>query len=305
MAPKSYDNIIYEKKTPIAYVILNRPEKLNALSGELQSEVLDVLNDAGWEDDKIRVIVLKGAGRCFSSGFDIGTSSDLDALQFRNFMLRQRKRFHAYGFWDVFWNNPKPLIAQVHGFCLAGGMATASFCDLCICSEDALFGYPFVREGGPYLAATWPWLLGMRKTRELMYTGNLISAQEALSLGLVNKVVPRNKLEEEVNALAQTIAKVPLSAVELGKKAINMAYEMMGIRLTIERSSELDSICLASPKSISERAEFIRIRGAKGLKAALEWRKKKFAEEDAWWSDKTARPAKKRKPPVRRKQSNL
>ena len=225
----NYENIIYEKKPPIAYITLNRPDKLNALSMPLQLEVRDALWNAGWDDNEIRIVIIKGAGRAFCAGFDISEPRDRDGVQYRASLLKG-KGLDGTAFWDVFWDNPKPLIAQVHSFCLAGGMALASFCDLCICSADALFGYPFVRDGGPYMPAVWPWILGMRKTKELLYTGNLMDAQEAWRLGLVNKVVPNDKLEEEVNKLAQTIAKLPVVVNEYNKKLGNMAYDLMNIR---------------------------------------------------------------------------
>ena len=289
MMTKAYENIIYEKKPPIACVTLNRPEKLNALSQDLQLEVRDALEDAGWNDDKIRVIVMKGAGRGFSSGFDIGAGGGrTDVVQLHARFLKG-KGFTATTWWDVFWNNPKPLIAQVHGFCIAGGMATATFCDLRICSEDTLFGAPEIRTGGPYIPAVWPWIIGMTKARELLYTGNLIDAEEAFRLGLVNKVVPRENLDEEVNKLAQTIAKLPTATVEYNKRLINMAYEMMNIRSVVERSMELEAACLTSSASLDEISEFDSIRHEQGLKAALDWNAARFAEEDAWWKERRKR----------------
>ena len=289
MVTNAYENIIYEKKPPIAYVTLNRPEKLNALSQDLQIEVRDALEDAGWEDNEIRVIVMRGAGRGFSSGFDISAGGgSTDAVQVRARLLKG-KGFSATTWWDVFWNNPKPLIAQVHGFCIAGGCATVSFCDLRICSEDALFGAPEIRTGGPYIPAVWPWIIGMTKARELLYTGNLIDAQEAYRLGLVNKVVPQDKLEEEVDKLALTIAKLPVATVEYNKKLINMAYEMMNIRSVVDRSMELEAVSLASSGSLAEISEFNRLRQEQGLKAALDWNAARFAEEDAWWKERRKR----------------
>lgn len=282
MATRAYNHIIYQKKPPIANITFNRPEKVNALSEDLQAEVREALEDAGWQDNEIRVIIIKGAGHNFSAGFDLSSSGTADAVQWRSRFLKG-KGFSATGWWEVFWGNPKPLIAQVHGYCIAGGCATACFCDLCICSEDALFGAPEIRFSGPYLPAIWPWILGMRKARELLYTGNLIDAQEACRLGLVNRVVPIDKLEEEVNKLAQTIAKVPAGCNEYSKKLVNMTYEMMNIRLAMERSIELEANCLSSPDSIPEIGEFQRLTREKGLKAALDWNSARFAEEDAWF----------------------
>jgi enoyl-CoA hydratase len=277
--------IIYEKQPPIAFITLNRPEKINALSAELQEEVCEALRDAGYDDSEIRVIVIKGSGRGFSAGFDLSTAEDLDAVSQRNRFL-EGKGFSANGWWDLFWGNPKPIIAQVHGYCVAGGCATASFCDLCICSEDALFGAPEIRFSGPYLPAIWPWILGMRKARELLYTGNLIGANEAHRLGLVNKVVPRERLDEEVRNMAMTIAKVPAVVNAYNKKLVNMTYEMMHIRLAMERSVELEAACLASPHSIPEIGEFQEITKEKGLNAALAWNSERFALEDEWFKNK-------------------
>jgi enoyl-CoA hydratase len=285
MANKQYENIIYEKIPPIAYVTLNRPEKLNSLSADLQMEVKDALEDAGWQDDEIRVIVIKGAGRGFSAGFDISGEGGGDTVQVRARFLKG-EGFTATAWWDVFWNNPKPIIAQVHGFCIAGGCATATFCDLRICSEDALFGAPEIRIMGPYIQGVWPWIIGMTKARELLYTGNLIDAQEAFRLGLVNKVVPNDSLEEEVNRMARTIAKLPAAINEYNKKLVNMVYELMNIRQVIERSSELEAACLASMGSLPEVEKFWRLRQEQGLKAAFDWNSERFAEEDAWWKEK-------------------
>lgn len=288
----SYENILYETRGPVAYITLNRPDKLNALSDDLQLEVRDALEKAGWEDEAIRVIVLKAAGRAFSAGFDIAVSKRVDAVARRERFLKG-KTFSASAWWDVFWNNPKPIIAQIDGFCIAGGLATATFCDLRICSEDAKFGAPEIRTGGPYIPAVWPWVVGMSKARELLYTGNLIDAAEAKRLDLVNEVVPADELEAAVERQAQTIAKLPAPTVEYNKKLINMSYELMGVRQVIERSMELEAIALASAESSPEIDEFNKIREKDGLKAALSWNAAKFVDEDAWFKKARKREVKK------------
>ena len=286
---KTYENIIYEKESPIAFITLNRPDKINALSEGLQLDVRDALEDAGWHDDEIRVIVLKAAGRAFSAGFDIsGGGGSSDAVQVRDRFMKG-KGFSASAWWDVFWNNPKPIIAQIHGFCIAGGLATATFCDLRICSEDAMFGAPEIRTGGPYIPAIWPWVVGPTKARELLYTGNLIDAPEALRLNLVNQVVPRDQLDEAVRRQALTITKLPAPTAEYNKKLINMTYQLMGIRQVIERSLELEANALASPDSSPVIAEYNAKREEGGLKAALTWNAARFEEEDAWFKQSRAR----------------
>jgi len=288
---KPYKNILYEKKPPIAYVIYNRPEKLNALSDELRREFRDAMGDAGWDDKDIKVIVIKGAGRGFSAGWDLDDPTrpkTMDAAKY----FWWAKYVHQC-LWDAIWENPKPVIAQVHGFCLAAGMAMASFSDICICSDDALFGYPHVRSGGPFLGAVWPYIVGIRKAKELMFTGCLIDAQEAWRVGLVNKVVPRDKLEEEVNKMARTIAKLDNMVNECSKRAINMVYELMDLRKANEWADEMEVLPGACPESAPLVAEFRRIQQEQGLKAALDWRTSRYAEEDAWWIEKQkARPLK-------------
>jgi len=240
------------------------------------------LEDAGWADEDIRVIVLKAAGRAFSAGFDITSSATVNPVQRRARFLKG-KTFSASAWWDVFWNNPKPIIAQIQGFCIAGGLATATFCDLRICSEDAKFGAPEIRTGGPYIPAVWPWVIGMTKARELLYTGNLIDAAEAKRLDLVNEVVPVEELDAAVERQASTIAKLPAATVEYNKKLINMSYELMGVRQVVERSMELEAIALSSTDTAPEIDEFNKIREKDGLKAALSWNAARFVDEDAWF----------------------
>ena len=280
-----FETIVYDKEPPIAFVTLNRPDKLNALSPTLQLEVREALYDAGFDDDSIRVIVLKAAGRAFSAGFDLsggegGGSSD--GASTRNRFLNGQG-FSASGWWDVFWDNPKPIIAQIQGFCIAGALATATFCDLRICGEDAKFGAPEIRTGGPYIPAVWPWVVGMTKARELLYTGNLIDAGEAKRLDLVNQVVPNDELDAAVRAQAETIAKLPATTVEYNKKLINMSYELMGVRQVIDRSMELEALALASPDSAPEIKEFQNRMKRDGLNAALSWNAERFEAEDAWF----------------------
>ena len=280
-----FETILYEKEPPIAFVTLNRPDKLNALSETLQLEVREALQDAGFDDESIRVIVLKAAGRAFSAGFDLSGGEGggrSNAASTRDRFLNGQT-FSASAWWDVFWNNPKPIIAQIQGFCIAGALATATFCDLRICGEDAKFGAPEIRTGGPYIPAVWPWVIGMTKARELLYTGNLIDAAEAKRLDLVNQVVPNDELDAAVRAQAETIAKLPATTVEYNKKLINMSYELMGVRQVIERSMELEAMALASPESAPEIMEFQKRMASEGLNGALSWNAKRFEAEDAWF----------------------
>jgi len=290
-APQPYKAIIYEKKPPIAYITLNRPEKLNAISGQMRMELRDALGDAGWDDPNIRVIVLKGAGRGFSAGWDLDDDPSSRDEILRKYGIAGRfwsaKHVHKV-LWECIWENPKPVIAQVHGFCLAAGMAFASQSDLMIASEDALFGYNQIRSGGPFITVINPYIIGMKKAKELMYTGNLMDAQEAWRVGLVTKVVPQDKLEEETTKLATTISKVAQVVVEYSKKAINNVYELQNIRKAHEWGDEYEQVPRAgvAGESNPEEDEYVRLRKEKGLKVALDWRQSRFIEEDSWWIER-------------------
>jgi enoyl-CoA hydratase/carnithine racemase len=272
----TYADIIYEKQGPIAHITLNRPGKMNALNtqpGGLLEQWEDACSDAK-NDKTIRVVVIKGAGRCFSAGYDISTSSGwvgspVDEERY-DYMAD-----HVNRYFRVLWESPKVFIAQVHGFCLAGAGDMACFCDLTVASEDAQFGYPAVRYGVLPTTFVWPFMIGMKKTRELAYTGNMMSAQEALSYGLVNKVVPKDELDEEVSKLADAIVQVPAMTTKLTKISVNNMFEIMGIRQAVQQSRELDLHVMSSAPP--ELEEFFRISAEKGLKAALEWRDSKFA----------------------------
>ena len=212
-----YTEIIYEKKDGVAYIILNRPEKLNALSTSttgLPKQIAHAAEDAN-ADPEVHVVVVKGAGRAFSAGYDLsGTGSggvakpgepgakpwqtkgraDRQSIDYAELEMDLRK------IWRSIWENSKPFIAQVHGFCLAGGMDLANVCDILIASDDAVFGYPAVRYGSITVTPTWWLTVGMHKVKEMVLTGNHCSAQEMYDFGMVNRVVPRDKLEEEAKS---------------------------------------------------------------------------------------------------------
>jgi len=277
----AYQFIIYEKKGPIAYITLNRPEKLNALATPppancLMNEWEDAVMDVD-SDDKIKVCIIKGAGRGFSSGYDIGPHPDRpESLTGRdmNMMRYNTMAHHQMRYFRYLWENKKPFIAQVHGFCLAGANDMAGFSDISIAAENAVFGYPVVRQGDITTTQIWPWLIGMKHTRELMYTGNMISAQQAAAWGLVTKTVPLDKLEEEVHKYAEAICNMPQMSVRLAKVSVNMQYEIMGIRPAIHQHQALK--LLAGLTWGPEKEQYQNIFQAEGLKAALEWRDSRF-----------------------------
>jgi len=276
---RKYTEVLYEKKPPIAYVTLNRPEKLNALA-QAPGRLCDQLHDACLEaeaDDEIRVIVLKGAGRAFSAGYDLASDERLSMSEeeFKKEYGSEAPRSLQQR--STLWENQKPVIAQVHGYCLAGGNDLAGMCDITIASEDALFGYPPVRYVSAAVSTLWPYQIGMKHSKYLLFTGGMITAQQAYEWGLVNEVVSRDKLEERVNNIAQTIALVPWVSVYGAKVMVNKYFEIMGMYTALGSLSDYQHMVHESEPG---HTGFFKTVREKGLKQALSERDAKFAPFD-------------------------
>lgn len=215
-----YETLVYEKKGSIGILTINRPEKLNALSNVLISELRALLADIE-SDDELRVLILTGAGdKAFVAGADIGELVERDARLGRK-VSRERQ--------DVFSrleNLPVPSIAAINGYALGGGLELALACSIRICSERAQFGAPEVKLGiipGDGGTQRLPRLVGKGKAMEMILTGDFIDAQEAFRIGLVNRVVPHENLLETTMELAKKIASRPPLAVKYAKEAVNQS----------------------------------------------------------------------------------
>ena len=177
-----------------------------------------------------------------------------------------------------FLDHPKPVIASVHSYCLAGGTDLMLACDLAVAADDAYFGYVDVRFGSGVVSMFLPWVVGVRAAKELLFTGeDRISADEALRIGLVNRVVERERLDSATLDLANEIAKNDPFAISMEKQAINRVWGVAGFREAIASNVELD--VLIETAELPERAEFRRITLERGLKAAIEWRDARFREQ--------------------------
>jgi enoyl-CoA hydratase len=252
----SYKNILYDLDGPVAVLTMNRPEVLNAQSQEMKEVIMDACRIAE-EDREVRVIILKGAGRAFSSGHDLKGfpkypetlggptpeqwyEGDREAVRntFYNFIFVPDMALHYL---------TKPTIAQVQGYCVAGGWLLASMCDLIVASEDARFRDPVVlmAAGGLELLVE-PWDVGVRKAKELMWTGDYMDAWEAFRLGMVNKVVPSEILDEEAMNLALRIALTPPATLQATKRSINHALDLQGWRSSHEQHFETFMTCMGS-----------------------------------------------------------
>jgi enoyl-CoA hydratase len=264
--------VLYEVRGPAARLTLNRPEKLNALNFELVRELRGAIGRAS-EDDEVKVVVLTGAGRAFSAGFDISEEADSrieGAEQWRRILADDVELTLEL------WSLPKPTIAAVRGWCLAGGCDLAMACDMIVAADDARFGEPEIRYGSGPVTLLMPFLLGQKKTNELLFTGDAIDAAEAERIGLVNRVVGGEELEAAVDELVRKIAPTPLPVLRLTKLALLRAYEAMGLRSAVLANLDLSAILNAA--ETPEQRQFDEIVSAQGLKAALAWRDSRYGE---------------------------
>ncbi len=258
--------LLVEDTGPIRRLTLNRPEKLNALDSALVEGLSAALGQAA-EDDGVRVIVIAGSGRSFCAGYDLseesGSERALDALT------------HSLDRLLEVFDHPRPIIAQVHGHCLAGGCDLMMMCDLAVASDDAMFGQPEIRFGSTVVAQVMPWLIGARRAKELIMTGHdRLDAVAAQQIGLVNRVVPRENLEAETMRLAGQLAVVDPMAMTLTKRALNRSWEAAGFRQALIEGVELGAEIETA--RVPEREEFDRITAEEGLREALLWRDRRF-----------------------------
>jgi enoyl-CoA hydratase len=220
------------------------------------------------ESDEVRVVVIAGSGRSFCAGYDLEEGSSTEPAAILKSLTHSLERLL-----EVF-DHPKPVIAEVQGHCLAGGCDLMMMCDLAVASDDAVFGQPEIRFGSTVVAHVMPWLIGARRAKELILTGTEIDAIEAERIGLVNRVVPRDRLEEETLDLAAGLAVVDPVAMRLTKQAINRSWEAAGFREALQQGVEIGAMIEAA--RVPEREEFERIAAENGLKNALRWREERF-----------------------------
>ncbi len=244
---------------------LNRPDKRNALSNELRAAVFAALDDADRDPDT-RVTILRGAGACFSAGYDLSREGAKQPLPFSTAAGAGQWARHVVEGCFRIWDLAKPVIAQVHGWCLAGGSELATACDLVYVSDDAQIGYPPVRMMSPPDNQFHAWLCGLRPAMEMMLTGDAVSGTEAVALGFANRAFPAGRLEDEVLAIAGQIAKIPTDVQQMNKRSVHRAMEIMGLRAAIRAGTEIQALALTTESSRATFAEF-RDSVTKGLDA--------------------------------------
>jgi enoyl-CoA hydratase len=256
----------------IRRITLNRPEKRNALSNALRGQLFAALHDAD-ADPEVRVTIIRGAGKCFSAGYELGGANQGVPLPFYTPEGEGQWPRHVTEGWMSIWDLAKPVIAQVHGYCLAGGSELATGCDLVFVAEDAEIGYPAVRFGVPDMHFH-AWFMGMRTAMHMMLTGDSISGTEAARLGWANAAFPLSDLDHEVLAYAERIAKMPEDLIRLNKRLVHRTMEVMGLRTAIRFGTE---ICALGTHQESLR-RFAKDIQESGLTAALTKRDSPFGD---------------------------
>ena len=258
---------------PVRRLTMDRPDSLNALNAELVDAMSVALDEAA-EDDDVRVLILRGAGRAFCAGYDLNEDASdgvLDASHWRESLRRSTEQMLK------FLDHPKPVIASVHSYCLAGGTDLMLACDLAVAADDAYFGYVDVRFGSGVVSMFLPWVVGLRTAKELLFTGaDRVNAQDALRIGLVNRVVPRADLDAATLALAVEIAKNEPFVVQTTKRAVNRVWDVAGFREAMAANTELD--VTIETANLPARDEFRRITTEQGLKAAIAWRDARYRD---------------------------
>jgi enoyl-CoA hydratase len=268
----SLQTVRLDKAGPIATLVLNRPERLNAMNRRMLEEI-NVACDDVEADAAIRVLVVTGAGTAFSSGFDLKEQMDAKPAGVSQWRKVLDDDFNAT---MRFWSLSKPTIAAVHGHCLAGAFELAMACDITIAAEDAVFGEPELKFGAGIVTMIMPWLTGPKQAKEIILNGlDDVSATEALRIGLINRVVPTGEHLSSALAMARHLATIHPELMRETKKAINRSYEQMGMHEALQTALDID-LQIESHGSPDKR-QFMEIARRDGLRAAFAWRDARFA----------------------------
>lgn len=290
LAAVELETLIYEKQDRIATLTLNRPQRGNALCRLLRDELDLVLDDLDRDDDT-RVLVVTSNGKNFCTGYDLtewgylwGTgepSRPEDARPHRRNPIFSRREFHeSRERWMRLWRIRQATVGVVRGACVAGGLDLAGVLDIVFCAEDASFGQPEARTMGEiHTFGMWPIHLGMRRTKEWLFTGDSMTGVEAAEQGLANRAVPADEVFDVAMAYAERISHVPLEMLYAHKESTNRWWDAMGIASAIAAANDADAMAIAGPAM----ADFERIQKEKGVRAAVEDRDEPFSHHRTYW----------------------
>ncbi len=290
-----FETILYKVDAPMAMVTLNRPERLNTIVPPMPEEFEAAIKQAT-EDEAVKVIIVRGAGRSFSGGYDFGGG-----------FSHWDEQITTEGKWDPgkdfawatdrlvaptqkfmsMWHSHKPVIVQVHGWCVGGASDTVLCGDLIIASEDARIGTPYSRMWGAYLSGMWIYRLGLTKAKEYALTGRPLSGREAADIGLINESVPFEELESTVRQRAEQLASIPSSQLSAMKLVVNHAFENMGISSTQVLGPILDGLMRNTPDALN----FIERAASEGVRKVIENRDGQFGDYSQAPSDQQPDPS--------------
>jgi len=276
------DTVLYEAAEAVATLTLNRPERRNAITPELVED-FDAALARGLDDPEVRVVRLRGAGSAFCAGYDIGWGSasmqEAEAGEPWDPAADYRTMRRFVDAYMALWRSPKPVVAQVHGYCVAGGTDFALCSDLIVCAEDCRIGYPPARVWGSPTTAMWMYRLGLERSKRLLLTGDAIDGRRAVEWGLASEAVPEAELEAAGLRLARRVALLPHNQAAMMKLLVNQAFEQMGLHTTQLIGTLLDGAARHTP----EGTAFTR-RGLADVRGAV-------AERDAPFGDYGQGPA--------------
>ena len=261
-----YSNIVLERDGHVAWITLSRPERLNAMNDVLLTELSDALDVLAKSDN--RVVVIKGAGRSFSSGYDVAADSDEIGYAAERGPVEDRDHLLAnIELWTKVWRHPQPVIAAVHGYCVAGATQLASMCDITIVADDAkIMASPALPLGGGYLSPLWSHLVGPKRAKLMSFdAGRRISGRTAAAWGWATESVPAEDLEDHVRETALSIARTPGNLLKLKKEAINRTVELQGLLTYARMGAETDALLHLTPE-VAQIQGYIK---AHGLKEAI------------------------------------
>ena len=267
------DVVLFEREGRLAYLTLNRPERLNAFN-TAQWDALEAALARANGDPEVRVVIVRGAGRAFSAGADLRARAEAqaealaagkDAPVHQEDATEDAINLHlSIDRYLRIWNNPKPIIAQVHGYCLGVASQLAVMCDITVIAEDAHVGLPSIPLGGAYISPMWSWLIGPKRAKEMSFTvGAQIDGKTASDWGWANRAVPVGELESTVRDMATRMANLPSKFLQLKKSSINRQMDIKGFSAAIRTGAEMDALLHYTDTVDVMRAQ-IREQGLRG-----------------------------------------
>ncbi len=266
--------VLYETDEKVGIITMNRPAKLNAISPDLRAQLSETFARAD-EDETTSVVVLRAEGRSFCVGYDIDIGGPEKEARRHDAMKWHESLTEDLAFEFIPWDMRKPVIASVQGHVLGGGCELTMFCDITIAADNALFGEPEIRFSSVGPAIIMPWMIGYKKAREMLYFGDMIDAETAERLGMINHVVPLDELEAFTMNFAHRMTLISPGALEKTKLSINRGADCGGFRNAMQAG--LDIVAPIYAAKTEEGTKFNEIRMKDGLPAALKWRREQFA----------------------------